>query len=103
MRIKRYKMSVERIAQKALERLASQFPIIGITGPRQSGKSTLAKMTFPDKRYITFDDKSLRELAKSNPKDFLLALPDGAIIDEAQKVPEIFDAVKYFVDSKDFL
>lgn len=103
MRIKRYKMSVERIAQKALERLASQFPIIGITGPRQSGKSTLAKMTFPDKRYITFDDKSLRELAKSNPKDFLLALPDGAIIDEAQKVPEIYDAVKYFVDSKDSL
>lgn len=94
-------MSVERIAQKALERLASQFPIVGITGPRQSGKSTLAKMTFPDKKYITFDDKNLRELAKSNPKDFLLAIPDGAIIDEAQKVPEIFDAVKYFVDNKD--
>ena len=94
-------MSVERIAQKALERLASQFPIVGITGPRQSGKSTLAKMTFPDKKYITFDDKNLRELAKSNPNDFLLAIPDGAIIDEAQKVPEIFDAVKYFVDNKD--
>ncbi len=79
-------------------RLASQFAVIGITGPRQSGKSTLAKMTFPEKRYVSFDDKTIRELATANPIDFLLAFPDGAIIDEAQKVPEIFDAVKYHAD-----
>ena len=94
-------MYINRSAREALLRLASQFPIVGLTGPRQSGKSTLAKMTFPQKQYVTFDDKSLRELAVSNPKDFLQAFPDGAIIDEAQKVPEIFDAVKYFVDNKD--
>ncbi len=93
-------MYINRSAREALLRLASQFPIVGLTGPRQSGKSTLAKMTFPQKKYVTFDDKSLRELAVSNPKDFLQAFPDGAIIDEAQKVPEIFDAVKYFVDNK---
>ncbi len=92
-------MEVKRIAKDALLRLATQFPVIGITGPRQSGKSTLAKMTFPNKKYITFDDKDLREMAKSNPKDFLLAFPDGAIIDEAQKVPEIFDAVKFHADN----
>ena len=91
---------INRIAAKALKRLASQFPVVGITGPRQSGKSTLAKMTFPNKQYLSFDDKTLREIASSNPKDFLLAFPDGAIIDEAQKVPEIFDAVKYYVDSE---
>ena len=93
---------IERTAKKALLRLASQFAVIGITGPRQSGKSTLAKMTFPDKRYISFDDKAVRELAAANPVDFLLAFQDGAIIDEAQKVPEIFDAVKYHVDQGNF-
>ena len=92
-------MNVSRKSKDALLRLASQFPVVGITGPRQSGKTTLAKMTFPDKKYVSFDDKELRSLAASNPKDFLEAFPDGVIIDEAQKVPEIFDAVKLFVDS----
>ena len=60
-------------------------------------------MVFPDKKYISFDDRAIRNLAASNPKDFLLAFPNGAIIDEAQKVPEIFDAVKYYVDNNDFI
>ena len=89
---------IERTAKNALLRLASQFAVIGITGPRQSGKQTLAKMTFPEKRYLSFDDKTIRALAAANPMDFLMAFPNGAIIDEAQKVPEIFDAVKYHVD-----
>ena len=93
---------IERTAKNALLRLASQFAVIGITGPRQSGKSTLAKMAFPEKRYISFDDKTIRELAAANPMDFLMAFPNGAIIDEAQKVPEIFDAVKYHVDQGSF-
>lgn len=90
---------IERTAAKTLSRLASQFPVVGITGPRQSGKSTLAKMVFPHKKYISFDDKNMRELAMSAPSDFLNAFPDGAVIDEAQKVPDIFDAVKYNVDN----
>jgi len=89
---------IERKAYTALMRLAEQFPVVAITGPRQSGKSTLTKYAFPDKKYISFDDKNLRELAKSNPGDFLKAFPDGLIIDEAQKVPEIFDAIKLVID-----
>lgn len=89
---------IERKAYAALIRLAEQFPVVAITGPRQSGKSTLTKYAFPDKKYISFDDKNLRELAKSNPGDFLKAFPDGVIIDEAQKVPEIFDAIKLIID-----
>ena len=89
---------IERTAKEALLRLASQFPVVGVTGPRQSGKSTLTQAAFPEKRYVTFDDKNMRELASSNPSDFILAFPDGAIIDEAQKVPEIFDAIKLHVD-----
>ena len=89
---------IERTAYSALMRLAKQFPVVAITGPRQSGKSTLTKYAFPEKKYVSFDDKNLRELAKSNPGDFLKAFPDGLIIDEAQKVPEIFDAVKLVID-----
>ena len=89
---------INRTAQETLERLASQFPVVGITGPHQSGKSTLAQSTFPNKRYVTFDDRNMRELAAANPADFLSAFPNGAVIDEAQKVPEIFDALKYHVD-----
>lgn len=96
-------MNIERNAESALLRLASQFSVVGITGPRQSGKSTLAKMAFPQKKYVSFDDKTMRELAMANPKDFLLAFPDGAIIDEAQKVPEIFDAIKFYVDNEEFV
>ena len=90
---------IRRIAEDALIRLASQFPVVGVTGPRQSGKTTLAKAVFPDKKYVTFDDRAMRELAASNPKDFLMAFPHGAIFDEAQKVPGIFDALKMEVDS----
>ena len=91
---------INREAEKALHRLASQFPVVGITGPRQSGKSTLAKVVFSDKKYVTFDDINMRRLAESNPNDFVMAFPDGAIIDEAQKVPEIFDAIKMQVDKE---
>lgn len=93
---------INRIAKETLLRLASQFPVIGITGPRQSGKSTLTKAVFPEKRYVTFDNRTIRELATSNPSDFIAAFPDGAIIDEAQKVPEIFDALKMHVDNSAF-
>ncbi|MBO4441696.1 AAA family ATPase, partial [bacterium] len=52
---------IERKAEKTLKRLASQFPVVAVTGPRQSGKTTLAKMVFPEKKYISFDDKNMRE------------------------------------------
>lgn len=89
---------INRVAKDTLLRLSSQFPIVGITGPRQSGKTTLACDTFPDKKYVSFDDKSMKKLAAGGPADFLMAFPDGAVIDEAQKVPEIFDALKLLVD-----
>ncbi|MBP3890815.1 MAG: ATP-binding protein [Solobacterium sp.] len=91
---------IQREASKAVMRLAKQFPVIGITGPRQSGKTVLVKNLFPNKPYVTFDDARIRAIAKANPYDFLLAYPDGAVIDEAQKIPELFDAIKYSVDNR---
>lgn len=93
---------IDREAKNTLLRLAEQFSVVGITGPRQSGKSILAKHTFPDKPYKTFDDEETMNLAKNNPKDFILALKDGAVIDEAQRVPEIFLAVKQNIDNSSF-
>lgn len=93
---------IRRTAYDAAIRLAGQFPVVAITGPRQSGKTTLAKAVFPQKQYISLDDKNLRELAASNPGDFLNAFPNGVIIDEAQKVPELFDAIKLAVDSNKY-
>ena len=58
---------INRNTKETILRLASQFPVVGITGPRQSGKSTLAQHTFPDKRYVTFDDRNMHELAAANP------------------------------------
>ena len=92
-------MEISRKARAALLRLAKQFPVVGITGPRQSGKSTLAKMTFPNKKYVSLDDKELRALAAANPKDFLEAFPEGAIIDEAQKVPELLTSFSLMIQS----
>lgn len=93
---------VKRTAEEALSRLAGQFPIIAILGPRQSGKTTLAKDAFPNKQYLTFDDKRVRDIAQANPQDFIEALPSGAILDEVQKVPEIFDAIKLIIDRGEY-
>lgn len=60
---------IHRTAKETLLRLASQFPVIGVTGPRQSGKSTLTKAALPGKRYVTFDDRTMSELAISNIKN----------------------------------
>lgn len=89
---------VDRDAMDTIERKAKGFPVIAITGPRQSGKTTLAKLAFPKKPFVSFDDEQMRAVATENPQDFLLAFPDGCIIDEAQRVPKIFNAVKYYVD-----
>lgn len=89
---------IYRDALATIERKAKGFPVIAITGPRQSGKTTLAKIAFPDKSFVSFDDDQMRAVAMENPQDFLLAFPDGCIIDEAQRVPQIFNAVKYYVD-----
>jgi len=90
-----------RNAEITLRKLASQFKAIALTGPRQSGKSTLARITFPEKKYISLENPDTRHSAMNDTRGFLKALPNGAIIDEAQRVPELFSYLQQVLDESD--
>jgi predicted AAA+ superfamily ATPase len=89
---------IKRTAYNTIMRLAKGFPVIAITGPRQSGKTTLARSAFPDKPYLTLEDPDTRMLAESDPRGLLAGYPDGLILDEAQRSPQIFSYLQSFVD-----
>jgi predicted AAA+ superfamily ATPase len=73
-----------------LEELGKFFPIVALTGPRQVGKTTLARLQFPEKPYVSLENPDLREQAQTDPRGFLARYTDGAILDEIQRVPELF-------------
>jgi uncharacterized protein len=87
------------LSTKVLE-LSKKYPVITITGPRQSGKTTLVKEIFPNKKYTTLEDPDTRELALSDPRGFLAGYPDGVILDEIQRVPELLSYIQGIVDEK---
>lgn len=89
-----------RDASSTLARLAKGFPIIAIAGPRQSGKTTLARMQFPDKPYVSLENPDERDFALSDPRRFLDRFSDGAILDEVQRCPEIFSWLQGLVDER---
>ena len=89
---------IPRLAEKTLLRYARGFPVICITGPRQSGKTTLAKMAFPKKRYFSLEDPDTALLARSDPRGFLETWPEGLILDDAQYIPELFVYIKTMAD-----
>jgi hypothetical protein len=90
--------NVPRIAGKKLKYLASKFPAVAITGPRQSGKTTLAKMVFPAKPYISLENPDIKRLAEDDPRRFLDRFPDGAILDEVQRAPHLFSYLQQILD-----
>lgn len=89
---------VPRTAKETLLRYAKGFPVICITGPRQSGKTTLAKETFPDKPYLSLEDPDIAAFARKDPRGILESYPDGLILDEAQYVSGLFMYLKTAVD-----
>ena len=91
----------KRVAESTLTRL-KKYPAITILGPRQSGKTTLAKLTFPNHIFVTFDRLDDRALAQDDPDRFFRTYENehGIIIDEFQYVPHIVEHVKYLIDSK---
>lgn len=83
-----------------LRALARMYPVVTVTGPRQSGKTTLCRATFPEHAYVSLEPLDDREFARSDPRGFLRIYADGAIIDEVQHVPELLSYVQAEVDAR---
>ena len=81
-----------------LARLSRSFPVVAITGPRQSGKTTLARAVFADKPYVSLENPAELAFAQEDPRGFLARFRDGAIFDEAQRWPELFSWLQGMVD-----
>jgi predicted AAA+ superfamily ATPase len=81
-----------------MKEVAGYYPVVTITGPRQSGKTTLCRQTFPDKAYVSLEPLDVQASARRDPRGFLAALSDGAILDEAHNVPELFSYLHEEVD-----
>ncbi len=90
---------IPRQAADTLRRLEKGFPVLCITGPRQSGKTTLAKACFPNLPYLSLEDPDIARLAREDPRGLIDAYRDGLILDEAQAAPEIFAYLKTAVDA----
>ena len=80
---------IKRDLENYLQYMSEKFPVVTVTGPRQSGKSTLVRHAFPDKPYISCEDPDVRMFAAQDSRGFLQTY-QNAVIDEAQKVPNFF-------------
>ena len=89
---------INRILLGEITRLAKSFPVLILSGPRQSGKTTLCKMAFPDYDYINLEMLTTRQAVAEDPMSFLLQHRHGVIIDEAQTLPDLFSYVQVVVD-----
>lgn len=90
---------IERDIAPLLRRLATQYPVVTLTGPRQSGKTTLARACFPHKPHVTLEDPDARRHAMEDPRGFLAAHAGGAILDEIQRAPELPSYLQGMVDA----
>jgi len=81
-----------------LVQYAGQYPIVTVTGPRQSGKTTLVRALFADRDYVSLEDLDERRFAQEDPRGFLAQYHDGAVIDEAQNAPDLFPYLQTEVD-----
>lgn len=91
-------MLINRVLKGKIQSLAKKFPVVSITGPRQSGKTTLVKMCFPDYDYVNLELPHHRIFATQDPEAFLQNYKRGLILDEAQYVPELFSYIQDKVD-----
>ena len=91
---------IPRLAASTLIRLAQGFPVVALTGPRQSGKTTLAKHVFPNNAYVSLENPEELEFAQKDPKRFLARFKEGAILDEVQRCPSLFSWIQGLVDER---
>jgi len=91
---------IDRQLSSTLKQRLKQYPVVTLTGPRQSGKSTLLKNLLPDYKYVSLENPDARLFAADDPRGFLNNYTDNAIIDEAQAVPQLFSYIQGIVDEK---
>jgi predicted AAA+ superfamily ATPase len=89
---------IDRDAAGKIQELAHKFPAIGLMGPRQSGKTTLAKTLFSDKPYVSFENQDTLLAATTDPRAFLAKYSEGAVFDEIQRVPHLFSYLQGLID-----
>ena len=89
---------IKRNITKELKEAASEYPVVTIIGPRQSGKTTLAQMTFPKKPYCSLEDPDTRLMAENDPRGFLDNFPNGCVLDEIQRAPHMLSYIQGIVD-----
>jgi uncharacterized protein len=89
---------IVRALEPRLRSLAGKFPVVTVTGPRQSGKTTLCRAVFPDKPYVSLEAPDVQDFARRDPRRFLAERRDGAVLDEVHRVPELLSYVQAMVD-----
>lgn len=93
-----FKRMIDRNITSEILRLKKFFPVLILTGPRQSGKTTLCKMAFPSYKYYNLENPDTRDLIAADPMSFLKRNSKGMILDEAQRMPELFSYIQVLVD-----
>lgn len=93
-------MLIRRNLEGPLRDLAGAMPVVTVTGPRQSGKTTLCRVTFPEKPYVSLEPLDVREYANRDPRGFLREYEGGAILDEVQHAPDLLSYLQMEVDSR---
>lgn len=89
---------IERTLARTITSYQQQYPVLAVVGPRQSGKTTLVRSLFPEYTYVTMESIDYRQRAESDPRGFLGDLGDTVILDEIQRVPDIFSYLQEYVD-----
>ena len=89
---------IPRTAATTLHSLAGQYPVVTVTGPRQSGKTTLCRSAFPGKAYVNLEQPDVRAFARDDPRGFMRGYARGAILDEIQRAPELPSYLQPLVD-----
>lgn len=90
---------IPRETESIINKLRKQFPVITLTGPRQSGKTTLLKSIYTDIPYVSLEDIDVRNAALNDPRGFLNNFPKGVVLDEIQRTPELFSYIQGIVDN----
>ena len=92
---------IDRAMEPVLKELAAKYPVVTVTGPRQSGKTTLCRKVFPKMPYANLERPDTRDFATTDPRGFLGGYPDGVILDEIQRAPHLLSYIQVRVDERD--